>query len=323
MASDDEEDVPLDGDEEGREDGENQYVPDKHVDNPLVSEVVGENLSLLCKTGNGLAHAFVRLDVKNKKLTDVSILNCYVHIRYLDLSSNFLRDISAINALPHLLTLKVDNNLLESAKLGELPYLQVASFSGNSITSTEGISHPMLETLNLSKNKISVLSGLSRQNLPSLQSLDLNGNQLISIKNLHIPTLHQLYLASNQLTSLEGLEGLPQLTTLHLRENQIASLNGFTSDLESLQYINLRGNQISEMEEIDKLTCLPYLRALSLVDCPIVDVDDYRVEVLVRLRKLERLDKDQYTDDERGDAEDIYAQRQSDNTANQMQSEDQ
>jgi hypothetical protein len=47
------------------------------------------------------------------------------------------------------------------------------------------------------------------------------------------------------------------------------------------------------------------------------------VEVLVRLRKLERLDKDQYTDDERGDAEDIYAQRQSDNTANQMQSEDQ
>ena len=35
-------------------------------DNPLTAEVVGENLSLLCKTGNGLAHAYVRLDVKNK-----------------------------------------------------------------------------------------------------------------------------------------------------------------------------------------------------------------------------------------------------------------
>lgn len=42
-----------------------------------------------------------------------------------------------------------------------------------------------------------------------------------------------------------------------------------------------------------------------LIDCPICDAEDYRIEVLVRLRKLERLDKDQYTDDERGDAEDV------------------
>lgn len=35
-------------------------------DNLLTPDIVGENLSLLCKTGNGLAHAFVRLDVKNK-----------------------------------------------------------------------------------------------------------------------------------------------------------------------------------------------------------------------------------------------------------------
>ena len=41
------------------------------------------------------------------------------------------------------------------------------------------------------------------------------------------------------------------------------------------------------------------------LDCPIVDVDDYRVEVLIRLRKLEKLDKDQFTDDERTDAEDV------------------
>ena len=75
------------------------------------------------------------------------------------------------------------------------------------------------------------------------------------------------------------------------------------------------------MTEIDKLTYLPYLRVISLVgktsvsyiinyigiiiDCPISEIDDYRIEILVRLRKLERLDKDQYTDDERGDAEDV------------------
>ena len=122
--------------------------------------------------------------------------------------------------------------------------------------STEGIAHPMLETLNLSckrererdnnffliiiANKIKELNGLTRQNLPSLRSLDLHGNELSSINSLHVPTLRQLFLASNSLTNIDGLGGLPQLTTLHLRNNQIALLDGFTSDLESLQYINLR-----------------------------------------------------------------------------------
>ena len=82
-----------------------------------------------------------------------------------DLSNNSLRDISAVNALPHLLTLRVDHNMLTSARLEEvrdvyfiyfvftflqLQYLQVASFANNQIASTEGIAHPMLETLNLS-----------------------------------------------------------------------------------------------------------------------------------------------------------------------------
>lgn len=43
-------------------------------------------------------------------------------------------------------------------------------------------------------------------------------------------------------------------------------------------------------------------------ECPIGEVDDYRIEVLVKLRKLERLDKDQFTEDERGDAEDVSTQ---------------
>lgn len=91
-------------------------------------------------------------------------------------------------------------------------------------------------------NKIQVLNGLSHQNLPSLRILDLHGNQLTSLSDLRIPTLRQLFAGSNQLVSVQGLEGFPQLTTLHLRENQITTLDGFTAELESLQYINLRYN---------------------------------------------------------------------------------
>ena len=89
-------------------------------------------------------------------------------------------------------------------------------------------------------NEITELVGLTRQNLPSLRTLDLHGNKLTSISNLTIPTLHQLFVASNKLVSVEKLEGVPQLTTFHLRDNQIVSLDGFSDELESLQYINLR-----------------------------------------------------------------------------------
>ena len=35
------------------------------------------------------------------------------------------------------------------------------------------------------------------------------------------------------------------------------------------------------------------------------EVDDYRIEVLIALRTLERLDKDEFTEDERTDAEEV------------------
>jgi len=35
------------------------------------------------------------------------------------------------------------------------------------------------------------------------------------------------------------------------------------------------------------------------------ELDDYRLEVLVALRKLERLDKDEFTEEERADAEEV------------------
>jgi len=38
----------------------------KPPENPLTEEMLADSLSLLCKTGDGLAHAYVRLDVHEK-----------------------------------------------------------------------------------------------------------------------------------------------------------------------------------------------------------------------------------------------------------------
>ena len=44
---------------------------------------------------------------------------------------------------------------------------------------------------------------------------------------------------------------------------------------------------------------------LVLLENPVADEDDYRIEVLIALRRLERLDKDEYTEDERQEAEEV------------------
>ncbi|KAJ7379685.1 Leucine-rich repeat-containing protein 23 [Desmophyllum pertusum] len=272
--------------------------------------MLADSLSLLCKTGDGLAHAYVRLDIHEKELTDISILNCFIHLRYVDLSGNQFKDISPLNSLTHLLTLKADRNLLYSAKLDELPYLQIASFANNKIMDTEGINHPLLEHLNLSYNEIVEVSGFDPNKLGRLRALELRGNKLMTTVGLfNLPNLKELYMAANTIRTLEGLDRLEHLSKLHLRDNQIEKLDGFSENMKNLQYINLRGNNITDMKEIPKLKCLPLLRALLFMECPVSDEDDYRIEVLISLRRLERLDKDEYTDDERQEAEEIYEQR--------------
>ena len=42
------------------------------------------------------------------------------------------------------------------------------------------------------------------------------------------------------LKKVEGLEHLSNLSTLHLRDNQIETLSGFSKEMTSLQYLNLR-----------------------------------------------------------------------------------
>lgn len=48
-----------------------------------------------------------------------------------------------------------------------------------------------------------------------------------------------------------------------------------------------------------------------LSENPVADEDDYRIEVLISLRRLERLDKDEYTEDERQEAEEVCLEHNS------------
>ncbi|XP_075271993.1 leucine-rich repeat-containing protein 23 [Opisthocomus hoazin] len=285
-------------------------LPQAPAPRPLTEELLREGLTLLCKTGNGLAHAYVKFEARHKDLTDISLLEGFIHLRYVDLSENKLKDLSPLSSLTHLLWLKVDGNLLTSACMQELPYLQIISFAHNRIKDMEGITHPSLANLSLKGNKIQTALGLSHGQLFSLQILELRGNELESTAGLNLPKLKNLYLAQNAIRSLEDLEGLGHLTTLHLRDNQLETLDGFCSSMKCLQYLNLRNNGISSLREVAKLQVLPMLRALVLLDNPCSDEPDYRLEVLVLLPHLQRLDKELFEQDERAEAKKIRQKRE-------------
>ncbi|KAL9867634.1 leucine-rich repeat-containing protein 23 isoform 1-T1 [Geothlypis trichas] len=222
---------------------------------PLTEEHFKEGLSLLCKTGNGLAHAYVKFEAKDKGLTDISLLERFIHLRYVDLSKNKLKDLAPLSSLTQLLWLKVDRNLLTSASMQELPYLQVISFDRNHIVDFEGITHPLLTNLSLKENKIETVLGLSHDHLFSLQVLELRGNKINTTAGLGVSKLKKLYLAKNTICSLEGLEEFEQLEILHLRDNKLEALDGFSASMKCLQYLNLR----------DFTTCMGLLALLSVL----------------------------------------------------------
>nr|XP_054483890.1 leucine-rich repeat-containing protein 23 [Agelaius phoeniceus] len=311
--------------EEKEEDEEKEKEKEKEKEDeepppcPLTEEHFKEGLSLLCKTGNGLAHAYVKFEAKDKGLTDISLLERFIHLRYVDLSKNKLKDLAPLSSLTQLLWLKVDRNLLTSASMQELPYLQVISFDRNHIVDFEGITHPLLANLSLKENKIETLLGLSHDHLFSLQVLELRGNKINTTAGLGVSKLKKLYLAKNTICSLEGLEEFEQLEILHLRDNKLEALDGFSASMKCLQYLNLRSNGIKSFQEVGKLQVLPMLQALVLMDNPCAQEPDYRLQVLSRLPRLQRLDKETVEEEEREEAEKIRQTRREKEKEKEMQ----
>merc|ERR1719491_2083757 len=160
----------------------------------------------------------------------------------------------------------------------------------------------MLEHLNLNNNQIKMITGIDATKLSRLHTLELRANKLESTDGIYLPNLKNLFLGANIIKRIEGMGRLTGLSTLHLRDNQLENLEGFVEEQKNLQYVNLRGNLVTSVKACAKMNVLTMLRALVLSENPCSEEDDYRMETLIGIRTLERLDKDEFTDEERTEA---------------------
>lgn len=86
----------------------------------------------------------------------------------------------------------------------------------------------------------------------------------------NLPKCEELYLATNNITSFSGWESLPSLKKLHLRRNKIDKVvEEEQPELPELTYLNLRSNQIKDLETSYKLFKLcPKLTDLNILNNP-------------------------------------------------------
>lgn len=71
-----------------------------------------------------------------------------------------------------------------------------------------------------------------------------------------------------------------------------------------------RSNLVENVSEIDHLKELPKLKHLNLMDNPICQIANYRIEVLSRIPHLEQLDKNQFTVEEKEAASNLQVERE-------------
>ncbi|GET90978.1 hypothetical protein, conserved [Leishmania tarentolae] len=168
-----------------------------------------------------------------------------------------------------------------------------------------GIALDDVQTLLLSFRRIKRLENLS--SLRSLTKLHLDNNRIRCIENLEsLVHLEWLDLSFNAIEVIDGLQGLQKLNCLSLYANKITAVDGLTC-LPELNTLSLGRNPLEKMEEtVHYLHRLPRLQVLTLKECPLAALPNYRSRVLAFVRGLKFFDGHLVTPDEAAKAREAF-----------------
>ncbi|ORY56130.1 uncharacterized protein BCR38DRAFT_461783 [Pseudomassariella vexata] len=194
--------------------------------------------------------------------------------------------------------------------------------SNNSIRHLDGVPESV-RNLKLSHNHISELAAWGH--LMNLQYLDISDNQITSLHAFkELVHLRSLRADNNQITSLDGIKFHDSLQVLRVRANLIEHVDLDGTRMERLTELDLEGNQISTIRNIEQLpslstlnvehnqlssfgptmnqtmTCLKYLKlshnALTTLDLSafpairLLHADRNHITALTGFRRAQRLD---------------------------------
>merc|ERR1712179_612075 len=125
-----------------------------------------------------------------------------------------------------------------------------------------------------------------------IKELNLDNCRATQIEGLtsDFKNLESLSLINVGLTTLKGFPSLESLRKLELSDNRISSGLNNLGECPKLQYLNLSGNKIKDVETLDALKSFVELKNLDLFNCEVTNVESYREKVFELLDGLQYLD---------------------------------
>ncbi|XP_060660371.1 acidic leucine-rich nuclear phosphoprotein 32 family member A isoform X2 [Drosophila nasuta] len=125
-----------------------------------------------------------------------------------------------------------------------------------------------------------------------ITELNLDNCRSTSIVGLtdEYTALESLSLINVGLTTLKGFPKLPNLKKLELSDNRISSGLNYLTTSPNIQYLNLSGNKIKDLETLKPLVEFKNLAVLDLFNNDATQVDNYREKIFKMLPSLNFLD---------------------------------
>jgi len=229
------------------------------------------------------AEAVTNLNVSGNIISDITGIEAFVNIEYLDCSCNQLDslDVSSNTSLIEfncndnrlenldisnntelrilncsvntLISLDVSNNIVLNQLHCEVNFIKSIDFSNNLALSELYCGNIGLNSLDVSNNlalrrldcREGNLVSLDVSNNSSLEYLNCSNNQLTSLDLSNNTSLSRLECIKNQLTILD-LSNTTALTHVICHDNQLVSIDIF--NITTLVYLDCRSNQLSSLD---------------------------------------------------------------------------
>ncbi|WP_108808120.1 hypothetical protein [Aquimarina spinulae] len=182
-----------------------------------------------------------KIDVSKKKISNLSGIEYFGVLTYLDCSINQLTSLD-ISKNTELTYLDCSGDGLTSLDMSKTPKLTHLDCAGNQLTSLDVSKNTKLINLLSAFNQ---LTSLDVSKNPALTRLDCYGNKLTSLDVSKSPALTRLSCYENKLTSLNVSKN-PALTRLSCFRNQLTSLD--VSKSPALTKLSCFENQLTSLD---------------------------------------------------------------------------
>ena len=138
-----------------------------------------------------------------------------------------------------------------------------------------------LVSLNLSENSISQIGATAVTLVPKLRTLNVSHNWLSSVANLsNLCDLEHLNLSNNRIEHLTEIHTkLGNVKSLNLAQNGLRRVDAL-SKVYGLVSLDVRCNQIGDLETVRCISSLPCLEVLTLTGNSVTTMLDFRTKVL-------------------------------------------